>query len=234
MAKPAIDSDAFVAIIPCFNAGARIRPVVEGVCAALARVIVVDDGSTDGAVEGLSDLPIQVVRLEPNRGKGHAILAGIRAALEDPAAQAVLLLDADGQHDPAEIPRFTEAYLAESPDLIIGRRVFDKSHVPLRSRFGNKVTVAVTAWLLGQRLPDTQCGYRLLSRAFAEAVCSTVRGGRYETEMEIIIKAVREGYQVTSIPIETIYEPGNASSHFRKVQDSIRIYRRLFGAALRR
>lgn len=226
--------DAVAAVIPCYNAGHRLRPVAEGVCRKLSRVIVVDDGSTDGTVAALSDLPLEIIRLEKNRGKGHALLAGLRAALADPGVAAVVLLDADGQHDPEELPRFVACFDATHPDLIVGSRVFDDAHVPFRSRFGNKVTVAVTALLLGQRLPDTQCGYRLLSRDFAQAVCDTVAGGRYETEMEIIIKAVSEGRPVASIPIQTLYEKGNASSHFRKVQDSARIYARLFRAALRR
>lgn len=227
-------TDTAAAVIPCYNAGPRVRPVAEGVCGQLGQVLVVDDGSTDGAVAALSDLPLRTVRLDPNRGKGHAILAGLRAALEDPVVEAVLLLDADGQHDPEEIPRFLEAYATERPDLIVGSRVFDEGHVPLRSRFGNKVTVMVTALLLRRRLPDTQCGYRMLSRDFARYVCDTIAGGRYETEMEIIIRAVRTGRKVTSLPIQTLYEEGNASSHFRKIHDSARIYARLFRAALRR
>jgi len=217
-------------VVPCYNAGARVRPGVERLTRLLEQVIVVDDGSTDGAVEALRDLPVHILTFPKNRGKGHALLAGFRQALTAPNLEAVCVLDADGQHNPEEIPRLFEVFLRESADLVIGSRTFDERLVPWRSRFGNRVTVAITDWLLGWRLEDTQCGFRLLSRRFVEAVTASVAGGRYETEMEIVVKAIREGYRVTSAPITTIYEEGNKSSHFNKLRDSFLIYARLFRA----
>ncbi len=220
------------AIIPCYNAGARLRPVVEAALPRVQRVIVVDDGSSDGAADGLEALGAKVVRLETNRGKGHALLMGIAAALEAEETGAVCLLDADGQHDPAEIPALYETLSREQADLVIGSRVFD-GDVPWRSRLGNRITVAVSGRLLGHRLPDTQSGFRMLSRPFAEAVLASVRGGRYETEMEMIVFAVRGGFHIVPVPIRTIYETGNTSSHFRRVRDSFLIYSRLVRALLR-
>ena len=224
-------TDGLLAIIPCYNAGNRVRAVAEGVLAQSIQLLVVDDGSTDGSAASLRDLPVQYLRIDPNKGKGHALLAGFREALKDPKMVCVCVLDADGQHDPAEIPRLHAAFLETGANLVIGSRVFDGGRVPLRSRFGNKVTVSVTALLLRHRLPDTQCGFRILSRPFLESVLETVHGGRYETEMEIIVKAIREGWSTESVPIRTIYEAGNASSHFRKFHDSYRIYSRLLKAA---
>lgn len=225
---------AVTAVIPCYNAGARVRPVVEAALPHVSHLIVVDDGSTDGCIESLGEFPIRLVRLGANRGKGHALLAGIAAALEDPSLSHVVLLDADGQHAPSEIPGLLAAAKAQHADLLIGARVFDGQHVPWRSRFGNTVTVTVAGWLLGRRLPDTQCGFRVLSRRFAEAVLRDVAPGRYETEMEIIVKALREDFIVGHSPIQTLYETGNPSSHFHKVRDSFLIYSRLLRAALRR
>lgn len=221
------------AIVPCYNAGDRIRPVVEALSTQVDHILVVDDGSTDGSMKSLASLPVEILTIPKNLGKGHALLAGFRKALENPDIACVCALDADGQHDPAEIPRLYAAYRDSGADLVIGSRVFDGGHVPWRSRFGNKLTVSVTALLLGHRLPDTQSGYRLLSRPFAESVLESIPGGRYETEMEIIIKAIREGWKTEPVPIRTIYEAGNASSHFRKFHDSFRIYSRLLRAAWR-
>ncbi|MCF6284342.1 MAG: glycosyltransferase family 2 protein, partial [Candidatus Hydrogenedentes bacterium] len=204
------------AVVPCYNAGDRVRPVVVGILEKIERVVVVDDGCTDGSIATLDGLPAEMVRFPENRGKGHALLAGFRAALMDPAIACVCVLDADGQHDPEEIPRLYDAFRESAADLVIGSRVFEGGHVPWRSRFGNKVTVTVTALLLGHRLPDTQSGYRLLSRPFLEHILETVEGGRYETEMEIIVMAIREGRKTVPVSISTIYEEGNASSHFRK------------------
>ena len=220
-------------VIPCYNAGGRVRSVAEAALRETPHVWVVDDGCTDGSAPALADLPLRIVRHDRNLGKGHAILTGLRAALADPAISAVVLLDADGQHDAAAIPTFAARLTETGAAMVIGGRVFDGSHVPLRSRVGNTVTALVTRFLLGENLPDTQCGYRMLSRSFAETVIQRVGGGRYETEMEMIVLAIRGGYPLATTPIRTVYEEGNASSHFRKVSDSFRIYARLLRAMAR-
>lgn len=223
-----------VVIIPCYNAGARVKTVAEKALEMVDRVLVINDGSTDGCIDGLRALPVRLIHLDVNRGKGHALIAGIRAALEYPDASAICLLDADGQHDPREIPGLFRVFQSENADLVIGARVFARGSVPWRSRFGNKVTAAVTAFLLRRRIPDTQCGFRMLSRRFAASVAANVAGGRYETEMEMIVHAVRKDFCLSAAPVATIYEPGNRSSHFRKISDSCRIYARLLRAAVRR
>jgi glycosyltransferase involved in cell wall biosynthesis len=223
---------ALAVVVPCYNAGTRVRRVVEGALALVDRVFVVDDGSTDGAVHALRDLPIRRITFPKNRGKGAALLAGFRAALDIPAVAAVVVVDADGQHDPAEIPALYRAWVTQRADLVIGARTFDRRNVPWPSRFGNRVTVAVTACLLKRRLPDTQSGFRLHGRRFLDRVIASVSPGRYETEMAIVVKAIREGHTLVSVPIKTLYEPGNTSSHFRKIRDSFRIYRTLLASSL--
>ncbi len=223
-----------VVVIPCYNAGDRVKAVAEGALRVVDRVLVINDGSTDDCITPLRTLPVRLIHFDVNRGKGHALLSGIRAALEYADAPAVCLMDADGQHDPQEIPKLYSALQKEKADLVIGSREFHRGAVPWRSSIGNRVTAAVTAVLLRRRLPDTQCGFRMLSRQFAESVIAEVSGGRYETEMEMIVHAIRKGFRLVSTPIATIYEPGNRSSHFRKISDSCRIYARLLCTALRR
>lgn len=222
------------AVIPCYNAGARVRPVVQGVLQVLEHVIVVDDGCTDGCMISLEDLPILVVSLPQNQGKGHALLAGFRKALERPGTKAVCVVDADGQHDPGEISKLLRAWEEQYGDLVIGARVFQRGQVPWGSWIGNQATRLLTALLVRRRLPDTQCGFRVLSRAFIEDILEAVPGGRYEMEMEILIKAIRDGRNVVSTPIATLYEPGNPSSHFHKVRDSILVYARLMRSVFAR
>jgi len=224
----------FACIVPCYNAGARVAPVVAAALQETDKVIVVDDGCTDGCLDALNDSRARVLRHERNRGKGHAILTGLREALADETSEGIALLDADGQHDPALLPRFWDALQAESADMVIGARVFDGGHVPWRSRFGNRVTARVTRLLLRADLPDTQCGYRMLSRRFAREVVEHVAGGRYETEMEMIVRAIRKNFRLASVPIQTVYEEGNKSSHFNKFGDSVRIYARLLRTSLGR
>ena len=235
---PAPGGDAIrrelAAVVPCYNAGGRVRGVVEGLGAILDHVIVVDDGSTDGSAASLEGLPARVVAFPENRGKGFAMLAGFRAALEDPVIQCVAIIDADGQHDPAELSQLYAAFAGQNADLVIGTRTFDMAHVPFRSRLGNKTTATVTRLLLGKAIPDTQSGYRLHSRRLLEHLLQILEGGRYETEMEILVEAVKGGYTVLPVPIQTLYEEGNPSSHFNKIRDSFRIYQRLVATALRR
>ncbi len=227
-----IPASALAVVVPCYNVGGRARPVVERLLALVERVIVVDDGCTDGSVGDLAGLAVETVAFEKNRGKGHALMAGIAKALEDASLRAVCTMDADGQHDPAEVPRLWRAVEAEGADLAIGLRTLGQTHVPWPSRLGNRMTAACTALLLRTRLPDTQCGFRVLSRRFAEDVLNSVRPGRYETEMEIIVRAVRQGYRMSSVPIATIYEAGNPSSHFHKLRDSALVFGRLARSAL--
>jgi glycosyltransferase involved in cell wall biosynthesis len=230
LSDPAPLLSRIVAIVPTFNVGTLVAGVVRGLSAQGCRAIVVDDGSTDGGTRHLDAVDAEIIRLPKNLGKGHAILAGLRKALENPETIAFAVLDADGQHDPAELPKLAAVFEREGADLLIGARNFTGGGVPFRSRFGNVMTTHALRWLLGVSLPDTQSGYRVMSRRFAEAVLREVPGGRYETEMAMVGLAIRGGYRLVSEPIRTIYEPGNRTSHFRKVSDSIRVYRALLRA----
>lgn len=215
--------EPLAAIVPCYNAGEQLAGVVKGLLGLAGRLILVDDGSTDGAPGALrAEMERhggQVIAFPSNQGKGFAILAGFAAALEWPEITCVAVVDADGQHDPEELPRLYAAFLEQHTDLVIGSRTFAQEDVPLRSRIGNLFTISLASMLLGVRIPDTQSGYRLHSRRFAESVIQDVPGGRYETEMEILAKAVREGYAIASVPIRTIYEAGNPTSHFHRMRD---------------
>jgi glycosyltransferase involved in cell wall biosynthesis len=225
--------DCVAVVIPCYNAGPRLQPVATRMAQLVKHVIVVDDGGTDDGVAPLRNTAIQIIRFDQNHGKGDALLAGFRAAMDIPGVTCVCTCDADGQHAPDELPKLYRAFTEASADLVIGSRTFGARHVPWPSRLGNKLTIFLTARLLGQCLPDTQSGYRLHSRRLTEDLLRTVSGGRYETEMEVVIRAVRGGYTVISEPISTIYETGNQSSHFHKLWDSLRIYRKLLAAAFR-
>jgi glycosyltransferase involved in cell wall biosynthesis len=175
----------------------------------------------------------RVVSLQPNRGKGFALLRGFQEALGINGIQYVGVVDADGQHDPVELPRLFETAAKENADLLIGSRSFAKAEVPWRSRFGNTLTASITKLLFHRAIGDTQSGYRIHSRRLVEHLVETIPGGRYETEMAILVAALRGDFNVTTAPIQTIYETDNASSHFNKFRDSFRIYRVLLLAWLR-
>jgi len=223
-----LDDRGIAVVVPCYNAGDRVRPVIESLLQQTTRVIVVDDGSSDGCTDGLDSGGARVVKLDPNQGKGFAMLRGFQEALADTAVTYVAIVDADGQHDATELPRLLDAAIAADADLLIGSRTFDGPEVPWRSRFGNKLTAFMTKLLYGHAIGDTQSGYRLHSRRFLIEVLSSLEGGRYETEMAILVKALRGDFKVATEPIQTIYEEDNASSHFNKLRDTFRISRVLF------
>lgn len=222
------------AVVPCYNAGSRVGPVVQALLSQLEHVIVVDDGSTDGATAPLQAMGASVIQFSENKGKGFAMLAGFRAALAAENVTGVVIVDADGQHDTSEIPNLWDTFERENADLVVGTRTFDGKGVPFRSKLGNKFTALITRILIGAAIPDTQSGFRVHSRRFLEDMLTTVRGGRYETEMEILVNAARGGYKISAAPIRTIYEAGNPSSHFNKFSDSWRVIRKLVGSAFTR
>jgi glycosyltransferase involved in cell wall biosynthesis len=195
-----------VAIIPAYNEGARVAAVVSG-AAEFLPTLVVDDGSTDDTVAQAEAAGATVIRQSPNQGKGAALRTAFRQALAD-GYEAVITLDADGQHDPAEIPKFLAAYAEKRPDLIIGQRRL--RHMPPIRRLANYLGRKSFSWAIGQPIPDNQSGYRLISRGLLEELESGEEAG-FEFEMEMIVICVRRGYLLDWVPIRTIY--AGESSH---------------------
>ena len=183
-------------------------------------VIVVDDGSADDTAEQARRAGANVIEQRPNKGKGAALRLGFERALAD-GVDAVLTLDADGQHDPAEIPKFLAAYEVEPrPDLVIGRRNFRT--MPPTRRLANELGGRAFSWAVGQPIPDNQSGYRLIGRRVMEATLGSDEGG-FEFEVEMITTVIRLGGTIAWVPIRTIY---GAPSHIRPV-DHLRHFIRI-------
>ena len=212
-----------VALIPGFNEGPRVASVVRGAAVHLP-VIVVDDGSADDTAAQARAAGATVIEQRPNQGKGTALRAGFRRALAD-GADAVLTLDADGQHDPAEIPAFLAAWVVQPrPDLVIGRRNF-RAMPPIR-RLSNVLGGWAMSWAVGRPIPDNQSGYRLVSRRIMEATLASDEGG-FEFEVEMITTTIRLGGTIAWVPIRTIY--AGEPSHIRPLahlRSFIRIVRK--------
>jgi glycosyltransferase involved in cell wall biosynthesis len=197
-----------LAVIPAHNEAPRVGAVVRGASAQL-RVLVVDDGSTDETAAVARDAGAMVLVQHPNQGKGAALRAGFRRAIAH-GCEAVVTLDADGQHDPADLPGFLEAWKRRRADLIVGARDF--AQIPPIRRLANELGTAVFSWAVGQRIPDNQSGYRLVSRRLMEAVLGSGEAG-FEFEVEMITTCIRAGYALEWVPIRTIY--AGEPSHIR-------------------
>jgi membrane-associated phospholipid phosphatase len=216
------------AVIPCLGAG-RLHAVVEATRPQVDRVIVVDDGTppeTAARIESLRALPgVHLLRLDANGGKGDAVAAGVAEALAGPdEPDAVIVLDADGQHPPDRIPAFVSA--AERADIVIGDRTGDHGPMPLVRRCTNFASSRLLGLLLRRRLPDSQCGMRLY-RVEALRRCPPAPG-RYEAETLHLRAAVKDDLSLAWIPIPAIYDAHSESS-FRPVADTLRVLRAIFG-----
>jgi glycosyltransferase involved in cell wall biosynthesis len=216
-----------VAVVPAHDEAPRIGAVVAEARRHLA-VLVVDDGSSDATADRAREAGAEVLEQRPNQGKGAALRSGFRRALAE-GAEAILTLDADGQHDPAEIPRFVEAWSAaarpeDRPDLVIGARNF-RSMPPVR-RLSNVLGGKAFSWAVGCDVPDNQSGYRLVSRRLAEATLASDEPG-FAFEVEQITTCIRLGGRIAWVPIRTIY--AGAPSHIRPIahlREFVRIVRR--------
>jgi len=207
-----------VALIPAYNAAPFVADVIRK-ARMHVPVIAVNDGSRDGTLDEIRKTDATLIDQQPNQGKGVALRTGFRAAL-DLGADAVIQLDADGQHDPTEIPLFLAKHSATGADLIIGERDF--SGMPPVRRASNTVGRAAFSWAIGRKVNDNQSGYRLLSRRLIEAVLQSKEHG-YEFEMDMILIAVKRGWPIEGVPIRTIY--GDEVSNIKPMQHVVHFFR---------
>ena len=207
-------------VIPAYEAADTIAAVIAGVRAACPTmpIVVVDDGSHDDtfAVAQASGAD-EVLRHAHNRGKGSALVTGfnrLRARL--PRTDAVVTVDADGQHDPACLPALLAAL--ESADLVIGVRRRRGTSMPWHRRIANGISTRAIAWCAGQPIRDAQCGFRGIRCTLLEQVPHD--GERYEAETAFVIRAARAGAIIAQTEIPTRYGP---ASHFRPLRDAARV-----------
>lgn len=202
------DRPPIVALIPAHDEAGRIGPVVAAAGAHLP-VVVVDDGSTDATASEAAAAGAMVLTEHPNRGKGAALRRGFGHAL-DAGFTAAVTLDADGQHDPDELPRFLAAFVADPrPELVIGRRSFRR--MPPVRRVANELGRRAFSWAVGRDVPDNQSGYRLVGERLMRATLDSEEAG-FEFEVEMITTCLRHDWPLAWVPIRTIY---GGPSHIR-------------------
>lgn len=217
-----------VALIPAYNPPRALLALVDALKRKFDRVVVVDDGSTEGH-DVLSEVERKVdgfLRHSENRGKGAALKLGF----EHIGERNVVTVDADGQHRIGDIIRVADSIEASRRRLVIGVRAFS-GKVPLRSRFGNFWTRWFFFLATGILVKDTQTGLRGIPASLVSRIAS-IPGERYEYEMAMLADSVNHDEKPLEIPIETVYIDGNQTSHFKPLADTVRIYRTFFGFCL--
>lgn len=216
-------SNIFCVIIPTYNNAGSIVSVVNSVLQYCTRVMVVCDGATDGTLElleGLGD-KIILVSYPVNRGKGYALSCGFKKALEQGFRYAVTM-DSDGQHNPSDLPLFTNAIAQYPGSLIIGSRTFDNPNMPSGNTFANKFSNFWFTVQTGLKLPDTQTGFRLYPIALMGNM--HLMTSRYEAELELLVRSAWDGIRIIPIPINVYYpKPEDRVSFFRPGKDFLRI-----------
>jgi glycosyltransferase involved in cell wall biosynthesis len=206
-----------VALIPAFNEAPTIAAVVEGVRPAVDRVIVIDDGSTDGTGDRAREAGAEVVRHAANLGKGRAVRTGLARVFEGTFTH-VLLLDGDFQHLPNEAPALLAEAAAGGADVVIGERRFERAKMPASRYHANRIGSRVLSWFVGIPVQDTQCGFRVFR---VEALRSLRwRATGYEIETEMLVKVRRRGGRVATVPITAVYD--GQRSKLRPVHDTTR------------
>jgi len=221
--EPGAPADgAPVIVIPAFEAEAALPAVLQRLRDVLpgATVIVVDDGSRDGTGAAAAAHGAVVVRLPANQGKGRALASGVRAAVER-GADAVVTMDADGQHSAECVPALLAPLTAGCADLVVGARRRGAGPMPWPRRLSNGLSSTLVSRALGLRVPDSQSGFRAFTRRVAETVRPA--GARYEFETEFLFLAAHAGFRIASVPVPTVY--GGAASHFRYGADTWRLSR---------
>ena len=218
------------AVIPAYQDEEHIGDIVRRTRERLDHVVVVDDGSTDQTAQRAREAGAEVIVHNQNCGKGEAIKTGLGhwfGAASSSSGELnrqirwVSLLDSDGQHLPEEIDRFiTAAVSATRPSFFIGNRMNNLAGMPFIRRVVNHYMSSQISRVCGQKIPDTQCGFRMVDR---QLIPDLLGGGdRFDYDTEVLIIASRKGYRIESVPITTVYS--DQVSKIRPLRDSIRFF----------
>jgi Glycosyltransferases involved in cell wall biogenesis len=206
-----------------------VGDVVRGSREFLPDVVVVDDGSTDRTGDESREAGAVVLRHDVNRGKGAALKTGFAWALER-GYDAVVTLDADRQHLPADIPKFLAESESSHAHLIIGSRRHLFAGMLPRRRLANRFSAWGISIAAKARILDSQSGFRLYSRELLQSVRLEANG--FDAESEVIVRAGRLGMSVVMIPIDLGFVNGVSTSHYRPIVDTVRIALRVAKTAL--
>lgn len=217
-------------LIPAYNEERTIRSVVEGALSQIDRVIVVDDGSTDHTITAIRDMPVEVVHHVENRGKGWRLAEGLDEAAASGASH-IVTLDADRQHDPADLPAFMAATVGSRNALIMGQRSEGRDAMPWWRAASIAIGDFFITWAVSSRVRDAQCGMRVYPAGLWQGCCvPTSERAHFVFETMVLIRAVNAGFPLVRVPIRAQY--ANVvirRSYFRPMIDGVRIAGAIFG-----
>jgi glycosyltransferase involved in cell wall biosynthesis len=206
--------DKICALIPAYNAQETIGSVLKKMEPLKIDTIVVNDGSSDETKRVASENGALLLDHPLNLGKGAALRTGFQYILQR-NYEVVITLDADGQHDPSEIPSLLKIFQSVNPDILIASRASEFGKMTFLRRFWNRLGVKAVARLCHSDITDSQSGFRLIRAEVLREI--SLSSSRFETELEFLIKACKKGFSVLSVPIVTQKIDGTGSSHFSQL-----------------
>lgn len=219
---PDAPKESVCVIIPAYNESRHIAYVLEGIHPLEFDVVVVDDGSSDNTAELAKAGGAFVISHPRNRGKGQALLSGFNYAVEK-GYELVITMDADGQHDPAAINEFIEAYRRTKIPVLIGNRMWDKSKIPPARRWTNQCMSYMLGRFARFSVPDTQCGFRLFRADVLSFVL--VKSTGFAMESEILLNLAMRGFRMDSVRIPVVYS--GQTSRINPLLDGYRFFKML-------
>lgn len=206
-------------IIPAFNEEQTIGKLVREAGKYCRNIIVIDDGSPDQTGTEAEKAGATVIRHEVNQGKGAALSTGFQYACDN-QFEFLITMDADLQHDPADIPAFIDKYKKTNIPVIIGNRMTHNNNMPFVRKITNLFLSRLLSKTMGQKVPDTQCGYRLFKTSTIRSIDTFSR--HFDAESEILLILADRKIPMTSIRIATIY--GNEQSKIKPIKDTFRFF----------
>ena len=205
-------------LVAAFNEESTIGRVLSGARPFVEQIVVVDDGSDDGTTALAEAAGARVLRHRENQGKGVAVRTGLAQVLMEDFTH-VLFMDADLQHDPADIPLLLDKASNGLGEFVVAERVFDREAMPRARYYANTIGSWVMSRLTATAIRDSQSGFRLIRADLLRPLTLTAR--RYEIEAEILVKLVRRGARIERVAVASKYD--GARSKMRPIRDVFRI-----------
>ena len=212
-----MSSGRYCVVIPAYQAAKSIGELVRRIKSQGLAVVVVDDGSHDETASIAASGGALVISHLRNEGKGRALRTGFEHVVRE-HYDGVITMDSDGQHDPAEIPELIRAGEVQHAGIVLGNRMANGSSMPTARRRTNTLMSTIVSVIARQRIPDSQCGFRLIRKEVLEDL--PLRSRRYEIETELLLKAAARRWKIISVPIRSIYD--NHPSHIQPVREGLR------------
>jgi len=207
-------------VIPTYNEAKTISDLVKGIRGAGLDMVVVDDGSTDDTAAIAEESAVAVLRNTRNQGKGASLARGFDYAIKS-GFDAVITMDGDGQHLASDLPLFLRVAVNSEAGMIVGNRMLKTKKMPVLRYLTNKFMSWMISGMIAQRVPDTQCGFRLIKCDLLKKM--NLSAAKFEVESEMLFRAAGEGFKITSVPVHTVY--AHEKSHINPFTDTIRFFK---------